>query len=122
MNTDPSSKPGQHWVAFLMDLDRHTIEYYDSFGNDIPTTILDDLKKFLADNNPTKQYLKLKVNRIVDQDVKSSNCGWFCCMFIQDRFRGRPWREVTKYDDHVKGEEAVAKWKAQHGAGYNVYL
>ncbi|MGH7239609.1 MAG: Ulp1 family isopeptidase, partial [Candidatus Saccharimonadales bacterium] len=113
---------GLHWVAFLMDLDKHTIEYYNSFGDDIPSDILVRLKNFLAVNNPTKQYLKLKVNRIVDQDANTSNCGWFCCKFIIDRFRGKPWRECTKFDDHVRGEEAIAKFKAQHGGSYNVYL
>jgi hypothetical protein len=115
MNTDKIGNPGTHWVAFLMDLDRHTIEYYNSFGDDIPADVLVSVKEFLAKNNPTKQYLKLKVNRIVDQDAKSGNCGWFCCKFIIDRFRGRPWRECTKFDDHVHGEEAIMRWKKEHG-------
>ena len=122
MNTDPNTKGGTHWVAFLMDLDRHTIEYYNSFGDDIPADILTLLKTFIENNNPTKQYLKLKVNRVVDQAATSANCGWFCCQFIIDRFRGRPWQEVTKFDDHIRGEEAVNKFKAQHGGAYSVLL
>jgi hypothetical protein len=72
--TDKNDKPG----TLLMDLDRHTIEYYNSFADDIPSDILDELKTFIDKNNPTRQYLKLKVNRVVDQDANSINCGWFC--------------------------------------------
>jgi len=31
VNTDPSSKPGQHWVAFYFDVD-NTGDFFDSFG------------------------------------------------------------------------------------------
>lgn len=30
-NTDPSTKPGEHWVAFVI-LHQHVIEVFDSFG------------------------------------------------------------------------------------------
>lgn len=30
-NTDPSDKPGQHWVAMFID-EKKTCEYFDSFG------------------------------------------------------------------------------------------
>ena len=119
MNTDRLGKPGTHWVAFLLDLDRYTIEYYNSFADAIPDDVLVSLKAFLEVNNPTKHYLKLKENRVKDQDADSTNCGWFSCKFLIDRFRGRPWREVTKFDDHVKGEDAIAKFKQQHGGEYS---
>ena len=32
-NTDPSNKPGQHWVLFFFDND--TVDFFDSLGKDI---------------------------------------------------------------------------------------
>ena len=78
MNTDKLGNPGVHWVAFLMDLDGHTIEYFDSFGDDIPDDLLKELKLFIEQHNPTKEYLKLKVNRVVDQDANSSQLRVLC--------------------------------------------
>ena len=122
MNTDPKSKPGKHWVAFLMDLDNKSMEYYNSFGDDIPTDVLESLKSFLDEHNPTRDLLKLKVNKVIDQDVNSSNCGWFCCKFLIDRFRGKPWIEASGFDNHIKGEESVTKFKQQHGGSYSIYI
>ena len=115
MNTDRHDQPGKHWVAFLIDIDGHSIEYYNSFADDIPADVLISIKQFVATHNVTKYYLKLKVNHVIDQDANSSNCGWFACKFIIDRFRNKPWRECTKYDEHVKGEAAIAAFKKKHG-------
>ena len=122
MNTDPLTKPGQHWVAFLMDLDNKSVEYYNSFADDIPADVLQKLKEFLNEHNPTRELLKLKVNKVIDQDAKSSNCGWFCCKFLIDRFRGKKWIEASGFDRHVQGEEAIAKFKKQHGGSYDIYI
>ena len=114
MNTDKTGEPGTHWVAMLTDLDDKSVEYYDSFGNDIPNDILVPLKNFIDGNNLSSGYLKLKVNRIVDQSATSDNCGWFCCKFLIDRMRGKSFRDVTKFDEHVKGEAEIAAFKAKH--------
>lgn len=115
MNTDKADRPGQHWVAFFLDLDHHTIEYYNSFADDIPNDVLVYLKNWLDKNNVSKGYLKLKVNRVIDQSATSSNCGWFCIRFIIDRSRGKKFSECTKYDEHVKGEKAIKEFKEKYG-------
>lgn len=117
VNTDPSGQPGTHWVAFLLDRDLSTIEYYDSFAEDIPSDMLIALKDWIDTKVQAPGYLKLKVNHVIDQDAKSENCGWFCCKFIIDRFRGKSWRECTRFDEHVKGEKDIARFKK-----YNTYL
>jgi hypothetical protein len=35
-----------------------------------------------------------------------------------DRMRGTPFRECTKYDDHVKGEKGIEKFKAKPEFNY----
>jgi hypothetical protein len=127
MNTDKTGQPGQHWVAFLLDLDGHTIEYYDSFAEPMPKDVGAGLKKFLDKYGPHRELLKFKENRVPDQHASTANCGWFACRFLIDRFRGRSFREVTHFDDTVKGEvikgeAAVEKFKSQHGGSFDTYM
>jgi hypothetical protein len=42
--------------------------------------------------------------------------------FLIDRFRGKNFRECTKFDDHVKGEANIERWKEQHGGAFMTYL
>ena len=46
--------------------------------------------------------LKVKENHIVHQSDDTSNCGYFCCKFLIDRFRGKSFSEASGYDDAVK--------------------
>ena len=108
-------------MAFLISLDDQTVEYYDSFAEDIPKDSLVGLKDIVG-RVSTPGLLKMKVNRIVDQDANSTNCGWFACKFIIDRFRGKKFKEVTKFDDSIKGEVEVEKLKKQHGGGFSEYI
>ena len=105
-----------------MDLDNKSIEYYDSFANDIPADVLGELREFLNQHNPTRELLKLKVNKVIDQGVNSTNCGWFCCKFLIDRFGGKDWKRATGYDDHVQGEAAIERFKKQHGGAYTTFI
>ena len=36
------------------------------------------------------------------QNDDSENCGWFCCRFLIDRFRGQSFASATGYDEKVK--------------------
>ena len=33
-NTDPSNKPGKHWVLFFFD-SKNSVDFYDSLGRDV---------------------------------------------------------------------------------------
>lgn len=106
INTDRRDQPGEHWAAIYIDArngpeSSNSLEWYDSFGRSIPSDILEDCKLILHCLNPNT-ILKLKENRVVHQKDSTSNCGWFCCKFLIDRFRGKSFSEATGYDDHMK--------------------
>jgi len=120
-NLDPSTKPGSHWVAFVINPtatppDPYSIMYFDPFGEDIPTDMLDDLKK-IADKVAPDVMLKLKVNRIQHQDKRSSNCGYFSMNFILDILsRNKNFAQATGYEDRIldksgKYEKEIEKLK-----------
>jgi hypothetical protein len=106
INTQTHEKPGQHWDAVYIDArngpeSSNSLEWYDSFGRSIPPDILEDCKLILKCLKP-ETILKVKENKVVHQSDDTSNCGYFCCHFLIDRFRGKSFSEATGYDDRIK--------------------
>src|SRR5204863_297600 len=102
MNLDPAAKKGSHWVAVFIDpTGSKSVEYMDSFGREVPSDILADIK-LVVDALKPNTLLKLKVNRCVLQSDNSNNCGYFSMRYIIDRLRGRSFSEATGYDDKLK--------------------
>jgi Ulp1 family protease len=126
LNTDPSTKPGQHWVGIFCDPAKgKTIEYYDSYADECPKDIRKDLKA-LVDKMKLKEPLKFKTSSVVNQSVNSSNCGFFVCRFLQERYAGIPFWRATGFslEDPEKkikkvkeGEKGIEQWK-QKKFGY----
>jgi hypothetical protein len=114
MNTDKRSQQGTHWVACFGDArpnGSNSLEYYNSFGEP-PTKEFMKQIKGVAQKMDAGTYLKFKENKIVDQSANSSNCGYFAARFLIDRFRGKPFSECSGYDDHVKQEKDIEKFKS----------
>lgn len=80
-NTDPSNKPGKHWIAVIVLSNR--IEYFDATGRSpIITDIFRKMDKPVLYNN----------HRI--QSPHSIACGYFCCDFVLRRSRGETFCEI----------------------------
>ena len=79
VNTDPSSKPGTHWVAIVCDKRRH-IEFFDSFG-ELPT--VRNIQQYIKRSSKSSCYSTTQL-----QSVRSISCGLFAIGFIKARFRG----------------------------------
>ncbi len=115
INTDTSDKPGSHWQAIYIDgrsgpESSNSLEFYDSFGRSIPSDVLEDCKLILKILKP-ETILKVKENRVIMQSDDTSNCGWFCCRFLIDRFRGQSFSSATGFDEkqkinHIRKDEA----------------
>ncbi len=106
INTDPSDKEGLHWQAVYIDArdgpeSSNSIEWYDSFARPMPSDVLHDIKLILKCLKPST-VLKLKENKVIMQDDNTSNCGYFACKFLIDRFRGKSFSDATGYNDKIK--------------------
>lgn len=118
MNTDPSNKPGQHWVSVFVDArpnGSNSIEYYNSLADPLPHDVKRDLVDIANKVAPEKQ-LTLKVNGVKDQSNTTDNCGLFASKFLLDRFSGKKFGDATGYHNHVinnvgKGESDIQKFK-----------
>ena len=102
VNTDPSYKPGQHWVCVSIN-QKGRGYYFDSFG--LPP-IVPEIRNFL-DQKTTKgwTYNKRKI-----QNITSSTCGNYCILFILFKcnkislkdFIGQFGRSSKKNDDKMR--------------------
>lgn len=104
LNTDPSTKPGEHWVAVYFDpTGNATMEYYDSYGYVCPRDIVIKLKRMIDKVNP-ETLIRFKENMIRNQG-DSNNCGYFAAMFLLARLSGYKWKFCTGFLD-LREEEA----------------
>ena len=80
VNTDPSYKDGQHWVAFFI-ISPTKVEYYDSLGEWPP--ISRPIKNFI------RKFSQVEYNDGIIQNPLSSTCGLHAIYFLLQRCRGR---------------------------------
>lgn len=86
-NTDPSYKPGQHWIAIYVD-DCGRGEYFDSFGM-APDC---DFKQYMDEHCRSWMYNKRQLQSLI-----SSFCGYYCCFYCMFRCRGKNINGVVNY-------------------------
>lgn len=77
-NTDPSNRPGKHWIALYVD-STGLGEYFDSFGQQ-PFKVFEDYM--------TKHCTRWICNTKQLQSIVSSYCGFYCCFYCMLRCRG----------------------------------
>ena len=87
INSDPSSEPGEHWIAVYFDK-RGQGEYFDSYGLS-PTLI--GLKSYM-DAYSLSGWI---YNHKTLQACFSSFCGHYCVYFILFRCRGVPLHTIV---------------------------
>jgi hypothetical protein len=79
INTHESNQPGEHWLAFYIDI--NGAEFFDSYGNS-PNYFGHDLVNYL---NKYKNWIfnKTKIQG------NSNNCGYYCILFIMYRSKNK---------------------------------
>ena len=114
MNLDNSDGSGTHWVSVYIN--NNAIYYYDPFGDDPTESFKKDIHKYITDMK-IPIMLKLKVNKIQDQDTRSHRCGYFAIKFLDDIMAsdGKSWKFSTRYigdepeNNSKNGEDSIKK-------------
>ena len=111
INTDNSDQPGRHWrCVYINNMDDYpSIEYFDPLTEGKPEQSLIDISRKIAIKMNPQKLFKYKQNMIRRQSKLSSNCGYHCIHFLEGRYMGVPFSEITGYD------EFVDKMKKEHG-------
>lgn len=95
---------GNHWTAIYYDFENeYVLEYYDPFGDPPKSKIIKLFKDLILKLN-IDVFVKFKINRIQQQDVRTSNCGWFAMYFLIMRYNNYTFKYITKFKN-IKQEE-----------------
>ena len=95
-NTDPSNKPGQHWVLFFFHND--TVDFFDSLGKNMEyygEEFINFAKRFSS---------KFQISLMRTQPKNTSLCGQYCLYFAYKRCTGEKMDNIIKSmvsPDHV---------------------
>lgn len=95
-----------HWVSMVIDNKKKVIMYYDSFGDEPK-----NLNKFINDIRHVKKYYddkyELKINKVKNQKVTTSNCGYFAIYFLDNILRKKKtFKEATDFNS-IEGEKKI---------------
>ena len=91
VNTDPSSKPGEHWFAIFVNENNHA-EIFDSFGKP-PTNKY--IIEFIERNTESSCYNTIRI-----QHDKSEKYGQFSIGYIKARLNGFSADDFLSIFDH----------------------
>jgi hypothetical protein len=101
-NLDKHNQSGSHWVAFLIDNVKQTLEYFDSTGNP-PNKPINNfillIKKYLKRNSLTYSLL---INKQIHQR-QNSECGVYSMYYLIRRILGDNFHSIT--NNIIKDQE-----------------
>lgn len=112
VNTNPSTSDGSgndsyppgHWTAVYINNedDYPSIEYFDPLAQGkMPEDLIKMCRRIAVKMNPELMF-KYKQNMLRRQSKTTSNCGWHCVKWLDDRYNGVPYSEATGYDDYME--------------------
>jgi hypothetical protein len=80
-NLDPHDKPGSHWVAMYMDLNKNFVYYFDSYGSSPPSQVQVLIERLQEQADELGFELKYDYCKTRHQ-YKHSECGVYSIYFI----------------------------------------
>ena len=89
-NTDVSSKPGQHWIAFFLPQNR-IVECFDSYGQ-YPGKYNSHFQRWVA-----KHTHRLTWNQRRIQSDVSNVCGLYCLHYLYQRLTGHTMTDIVRF-------------------------
>ena len=102
-NTDPSTRPGEHWVAYYLSSPNSPIEFFDSYG--LEPTFYPNLPTFTT---PTVH------NSTSLQSLNSLVCGHYCLLFIFLRSRNKSISKIVRFIQSNSHSESFDKFVHTH--------
>lgn len=106
-NTDTHDQRGTHWIAMMLNKNRHAV-YFDSYGN---PPIFQEYTNRLRTNATTFEWNKMKM-----QCNSSSYCGHYCLVFIYFLTRGYSLEKFCRMftKDCKKNDKLVYNFYKKH--------
>ena len=98
-NTDKSGEPGEHWMAYYVDLkgvnltNQPGIYFFDSFGSS-PMKEIKQLIKKIKNTDKGNEYVVAHNDRSIQKNTYA--CGFYCMHFIEHMLRGLPFKKYLR--------------------------
>ncbi len=87
-NLDPHNKPGSHWVAMYMDLNKQVVYFFDSYGSSPPSEVQILIERLQEQAEELGFELKYDYSKIRHQ-YENSECGVYSIYFIIQLLEGK---------------------------------
>lgn len=108
-NTDPSNKPGTHWVAFYF-LSEHEGQFFDSYGN--PPDYYNETFRHYLDHHA----VEWNFNTHALQSIWTDVCGQYCLFYLSQRARGHSLSTIVHLfnNNKISNDAKVFKFVNKH--------
>src|SRR5271154_323152 len=105
VNSDPSSKPGTHWLALYQNPKDKSIEFFDSFGMSFEYYGV-NFTEFIMNCNRN-----VKISNRHIQSLHGTTCGEYCVYFLAKRTKGYSFQSIIDEFDkyNLKGNDSFVK-------------
>ena len=115
-NTDPHTSGGSHWISMFIDLDRKTIFFFDSAGNEIPHEIKKLIKRiqksyknYYTDNYNKIQKLEYLTNGDFQHQKTNTECGMYCLYFLINLIKET--RKLEDFKNELIRDDVVEQYR-----------
>ena len=110
-NTDPHTRPGEHWLSLFINIKKGKIFFFDSVGNPVPEEVMIFVDRIIQQG----QNLKPKINFVFDQNYpvehqyKNTECGIYSLFFITHMLEDKITEHYLK--THILRDEYIEKFR-----------
>jgi Ulp1 family protease len=100
-NLDKHYQNGSHWVSMFVDLDKHTIFYYDSAVNPVPREVSRLKKEIIAQGKKLSPPINFDyIQNDHSHQTTNTECGMYCLFFIITWLTQRADKSIMDKSEH----------------------
>ena len=110
-NTDPDSKPGQHWISMFINIKKKTIFFFDSTGDPAPKEVKELISKIKDQGHNLREPINFKVdsNEGIEHQYGNTECGVYSIFFIVHMLEDKVTDHYIK--THILKDEYMEKFR-----------
>ena len=110
-NTDPSDKPGQHWISLFINIKKKLIFFFDSTGDEAPKQVMAFINRVIEQGRklyPTINF-KFDSNKGIEHQYGNTECGIYSLFFIVHMLEDKLTDHYIK--THILKDEYMQKFR-----------
>lgn len=109
LNVDKHTSDGSHWVSIFINVQKSTIFYFDSVGDEAPPEVLRFVKRVQDQGRALGKHFVFDQNHPTEHQYGDTECGMYALFFIVHMLEDRA--TSTYFKTHVISDKQVAKFR-----------